>query len=63
VLKRRSGVDSPEFSGHTTMPECKHRSLQKDQFTTRASSSGIPPEEKKTLRDDETDTRDAEFGS
>jgi hypothetical protein len=63
VLKRRSGDDGLELSGHSTFPECKRLCFRKDLYTPHASSGGIPPGEKKTLREEQTDTRDGEFES
>jgi hypothetical protein len=61
VVNKRSGGDGPECSVYLSSPECKRLCLQEDQFASHARSSDIPPDKKKTLKDDRRDTRDGEL--
>jgi hypothetical protein len=60
VLKKISGDDALEFSGHSTLPKRKRPCLQKDQFTSRASSSNLPFKKKRKYYGDKQ--TDGEFG-
>jgi hypothetical protein len=61
VSETRTADCGLEFSKRSTLPNCKHLSLQTDRFTSHAGFKGLPPKEKKPLRADQTDSRAEEL--
>jgi hypothetical protein len=53
-----SGHANVQFSNYARWQYFKHLCFLKDQSTPHANSEDIPPNEKKNLRDDQTDSRD-----
>lgn len=56
--KGRCGDAGLESSYYSTWPHFRRLYFLRDQFTSHASTGGIPPKEKKISRDEQIDTRD-----
>jgi hypothetical protein len=61
ITKKRSRDVDMEFLMSSNVPFLQALGAEMMYYTLHASSGGIPPEEKKTLTDEQTDTRNGEI--